>query len=106
MAQVLKTPLARLDLFDIYNYIAKDEDAQAVKILRLIDDKCRLLATFPEMGQAQPQFIIGLRSFPIKSYVIFYQPIADGIEVLRVLHGSRDIEEAFNQMIDDAESVN
>jgi plasmid stabilization system protein ParE len=28
--------------------------------------------------------------------VLFYQPIEDGIEIIRVLHGARDIEALFN----------
>lgn len=31
----------------------------------------------------------------IGNYVIFYRPIANGIDVIRVLHGSRDIESIF-----------
>jgi toxin ParE1/3/4 len=38
-----------------------------------------------------------LHSFPIGSYVVFYQAIENGIEVIRVLHGSWDIEEIFRQ---------
>lgn len=37
----------------------------------------------------------GVRVFPVsrfKKYLVFYRPIQDGIEVLRVLHGARDIK--------------
>jgi len=37
----------------------------------------------------------GLRSFPAGSYCIFYQPMPDGIEVVRVLHASHDIDSLF-----------
>ena len=33
-----------------------------------------------------------LRSFPVGNYVIFYVPISDGIEVVRVMHGRQDID--------------
>jgi toxin ParE1/3/4 len=33
-----------------------------------------------------------LRSFPVGNYVIFYIPIPDGIEVVRVMHGRQDID--------------
>lgn len=32
-----------------------------------------------------------LRSSPVGNYLIFYRPLPDGIEILRVLHGARDI---------------
>lgn len=33
-----------------------------------------------------------MRSFPVFRYVVFYRPLDDGITVVRVLHGSRDLE--------------
>lgn len=40
----------------------------------------------------------GVRSWPIRhfmNYLIFYRPIDGGVEVLRILHGARDIERIF-----------
>jgi len=39
----------------------------------------------------------GLRSFPFKDYLIFYFPLTNGIEVVRVLYGRRDIERIFQE---------
>jgi toxin ParE1/3/4 len=36
-----------------------------------------------------------LRSHPIGHYLIFYFPLEDGVDIIRVLHGSRDIESLF-----------
>jgi toxin ParE1/3/4 len=36
-----------------------------------------------------------LRSLPVGNYLIFYLPIPDGIEVVRVLPGMRDIDAFF-----------
>jgi len=33
-----------------------------------------------------------LRSFPVGSYIIFYVPVPDGIEIVRVMHGRQDID--------------
>lgn len=38
----------------------------------------------------------GLRSTAIGRYVVFYEAIEGGLDVLRVLHGSRDIESMFD----------
>ncbi|MBD2690580.1 type II toxin-antitoxin system RelE/ParE family toxin [Anabaena catenula] len=39
-----------------------------------------------------------LRSFPVKIYLIFYRPIDQGIEIVRILHGSQDIERIFHDL--------
>jgi len=36
-----------------------------------------------------------LRSFPIYNYFVFYQQFDGGIDVIRLLHGSRDFEKTF-----------
>jgi len=65
-----------------------------------------LLAEFPEMGRMRHEFIINLRSFPVKNYIVFYLPVENGIEILRVLHASRDITEVFDEMIDETKKIN
>ncbi|WP_008538835.1 type II toxin-antitoxin system RelE/ParE family toxin [Bradyrhizobium sp. CCGE-LA001] len=35
---------------------------------------------------------MGLRSFPVGNYVIFYIPLPDGVEIVRVMHGRLDID--------------
>lgn len=100
MAKVERTSLAEQDLSEIFDYVGENDAEQAVKLLRLINEKSELLAQFPEMGRARHEILINLRSFPIKSYIVFYQPIEDGIEILRVIHSSRDIEQVFDDFID------
>ena len=39
----------------------------------------------------------GLRSFPFGRYVIFYMPVQDGIDVVRMLHSARDVDSAFDE---------
>ncbi len=48
------------------------------------------------MGRARDELARGVRSFPFGRYVVFYMPLDNGIDVVRVLHGSRDIDEEFN----------
>ncbi|MGH9942446.1 MAG: type II toxin-antitoxin system RelE/ParE family toxin [Pyrinomonadaceae bacterium] len=44
--------------------------------------------------------LIILRSYSVKNYLIFYQPFEDRIDILRVLHGARDIESIFDRFLD------
>jgi toxin ParE1/3/4 len=50
-----------------------------------------MLLQSPLAGRERPDLCQGLRSFPVGSYVIFYIPLLDGIEVIRVLNGRQDI---------------
>jgi hypothetical protein len=49
------------------------------------------------MGRVRDELAADLRSFPFGRYVIFYEPIEDGIDVVRVLHGARDIDAVFGE---------
>ncbi|KYC37847.1 plasmid stabilization protein [Scytonema hofmannii PCC 7110] len=95
MSRVIRTPLAKNDLKEIWNYIADYSEERADSLLRVLDEKMQKLAQFPLMGKERAEILDGLRSFPVNNYIIFYRPIDKGIEVIRVLHGARDIESLF-----------
>ena len=95
MAKVLRKPQAEADLIEIWTYIAQDNPTRADKLLDEIDEKLQTLAQSPFSGKARDELGPKIRSFPIGNYVLFYQPIEDGIEIIRVLHGARDIEALF-----------
>jgi toxin ParE1/3/4 len=58
--------------------------------------KFKFLKEYPFVGEARPELAADLRSFSAGNYVIFFRPITDGIQVVRVLHGSRDIAAVFD----------
>lgn len=97
MAIVIKRPRAELDLLDIWDYIADDTQERANEFLDRIEGKLQTLAQNPGLGKRRENLLAGLQSFPIGNYVVFYREIEDGIDVIRILHGSRDIEEVFRQ---------
>ena len=93
MAKTVKiSPLAEIDILDIALHIAAENPRASDEFAQEIDDKFSLLLTQPEMGRARPELGSKLRSFSVRKYVIFYDPIPEGIFVVRVLHGARDIE--------------
>jgi toxin ParE1/3/4 len=97
MTIVVKRPLAELDLWEIWDYIADDSLDRADDFLDRVEEKLRSLARTPGMGRRREELLPGLQSFPVGNYVVFYRAIEDGIDVIRILHGSRDIEEIFRQ---------
>jgi toxin ParE1/3/4 len=96
MAQVTRRPLAETDILEIWDYIADESLAAADRWLDHLDEQFRLLATQPMMGRARDELAPRVRSFPVGRYVVFYVPLDDGIDVVRVLHGARDIGADFN----------
>ena len=97
MARVTRRPLAAADILDIWDHIAEDSIEQADRWVDKLDDKFKLIATQPLMGRARNELAAGVRSFPFGRYVIFYEPIDNGIDVVRVLHSARDIDAAFGE---------
>jgi len=95
MPTVQRTSLANDDLVAIALHIAQANPTAANAWLDTIEQKCRLLATMPEMGRLRLELTADIRSWAVGEYVIFYQPIRDGIVVVRVLHGSRDLPSVF-----------
>lgn len=96
MPQVTRRPLAETDILEIWDYIANDSLAAADRWVDRLDGQFRVLATQPMMGRARDELAPGVRSFPFGRYVAFYMPLDDGIDVVRVLHGARDIDAVLN----------
>lgn len=92
MGQVFKRPAARSDLVEIWSFIADDNQVAADRFLNTLETKLKTLSTQPQMGRTRPELMAGLRSFPVASYVVFYLPMSDGIDIVRVLHSARDID--------------
>jgi len=95
MPRLLKRPEAENDLDEIWLYIAQDSPTNADRFLDRIQERCWALADFPKMGVSRDELRAGLRSQSIGNYLIFYFPLEDGVDIVRVLHGSRDIENLF-----------
>jgi toxin ParE1/3/4 len=92
MRRVLRRPKAEQDLSDIYDWIADDSTANADAYIERLVAAIRLLADMPRMGSCRLSRFPTVRSFSVGSHLIFYQPVEDGIEVVRVIHGARDWE--------------
>ena len=96
MPGIIKRPRTRSDLSEIWDYIAADNETQADAFVDLIDPKFQALAGHPNLGRSREELEEGLRSFPVGKYVIFYRAIPAGVEIVRVLHGSRDLNAILN----------
>jgi toxin ParE1/3/4 len=96
MPSVLTLPQAESDLDEIWLYIARDNIETADNFLEQIEERCLSLSEFPHMGVSREELAPSLRSIAVGSYIIFYMPAVEGIVVVRVLQGMRDIESVFS----------
>ena len=92
-------PTARADLQQIHDYTGTRNPTSAMHLVQRIEDVCHLLADYPYMGIERSDLGENLRSFavPNTEYVIAYLPIDDGVEIIRVRHGSQNFRRLFQQ---------
>ncbi|HNI36784.1 MAG TPA: type II toxin-antitoxin system RelE/ParE family toxin [Pseudomonadales bacterium] len=95
MARVTLRPQAEIDVLDIWSYIAEDSVTEADHWVDRLDECLATWATQPLMGRPRDELAAQLRSLAFGHYVLFALPLPDGIDVVRVLHGARDIDAVF-----------
>jgi toxin ParE1/3/4 len=87
-------PRAEDDLDAIWLFVAKESGSldTATRLIDSLTDRFLLLAGFPSVGRRRDaEFGIGIRSFPVGEYLIFYCVEEADVLVLRVLHGKREL---------------
>jgi len=98
MQLVLFTPLATEDLQQIWLHPHLEADSDtADRFVDQIEQKCHKITLAPTGYRERPEFLSDIRSFPFKSYIIFYKPVEGGIEVFRIIHADRDLDQIFNE---------
>ena len=98
MRRIVRRPRARQDLLETWEYIATESNLDRTdNYLRRLENALRNLATHPQTGRVRPELADGMRGFPFEDHVVFYLPFTDGIDVVRVIHGSRDLEAAWTE---------
>ncbi len=91
---------AKTDLRDIWEYIAEHNPDAARRTLIEISDKFDLLERNPKLGRTRHELLVNLRAFAVKKYVILYTPLENGVEIFRILHGARDLDAIFDELVD------
>jgi len=87
------TPKAEEDLFTIWSYIAPDNLDAADRLQAEFFEAFQRVADKPELGHFRRDLTEKpVRFFSIRrTYLIVYEPASEPLEVLRVLHGARDV---------------
>lgn len=91
------------DLSEAFAYIGADSVRNADRFLQSARETFLRLAEMPGMGRIYGQPLAGgdtLRVWHVKGFenwLIFYRPVDGGIEVIRVLHGARDLDSVLEE---------
>ena len=97
MRRVVVHPQSDQDLDEHFAYISGDRPGAGQRFLTSSRAAMERLAEFPGIGRAREfksPALAGIRSWRIpgfERYLVFYKEIADGVEVVRVVHGARDL---------------
>jgi toxin ParE1/3/4 len=95
MSRVVIRPAALADLDEIFDYIADDSLDRAIEFIRSLHGQIEKIAITPGMGRRRDELLPMLRGMPYGNYLIFYFAGDDGIEVIRIINGARDLETLF-----------
>lgn len=97
MAQICRFTIpASRDLEAILDYIAENQSIDAAeKLMERVNQTCQRLTQFPGLGRRRDELWPDARSFPISNYLIFYRASAEGVEILRIVSGYRDLKALF-----------
>ncbi len=93
------TSAADNDLGDIAFFIADASGSReaGTDFTRQLTDKCEHIARLGGiLGSARPELRADIRSVPCKGYVIFFRYLGQHMEIVNVLHGSRDLTAYFD----------
>ena len=101
MKTVVFNPVALDDLDEITGYIAADNPIAADDVREAVFDTAEILGTHADLG-VRPRFsarrFAGIRflpTAPYPNYLVFYRELPDQVEILRVLHGARNLPRLF-----------
>jgi addiction module RelE/StbE family toxin len=97
--KVIWSQRALLDLEHIHEYITQDSPAYAQPFIERLLHATRHLPQFPQSGRPMPEVEnSGIREVIYQGYRIIYRLRSDTVEIIMVVHGSRDLSKSENQL--------
>ena len=91
MIPIVKSPQYERDIAEILHYIAEHNPEAADRVVLAIETTIELLAHFPGIGSPCAHLAPGLRRTLWREYLIYYRIRENKVEIVRALHGRRNI---------------
>ncbi len=94
MSEFILSPAARLDLIEIWEFIAQDNPDAADRVRDEMQEAMKLLAAEPGLGHYRKDLADEpLRFWRVYSYLVIYRPESRPLEIVRVLSAYRNVKE-------------
>ena len=98
MSRFSLTPAAKADIAEILDVIAADDPSAARRVLAKIKAAMKRLARTPGLGHLREDLADEpLRFWPVYSYLIIYRVGMRPLQIIRVLHGARDVSRVLRR---------
>lgn len=103
---IRRRPRAISAIIEVAEYIGQNNPDAAERFMDAVEDALQLIEAVPGVGhpyrsehpKLQDVRVGHVKGFP--NHLIFYRPIPEGIEVIHVLHGARDIKSVLTREIE------
>lgn len=93
MTTIRRLPVAIADVDNIWDYVAIYDPRAANRLVTRIVHSTDRLIDFPHSGSPRIEIDTSARSIVVDNYVIFYRVTGDVVEIVRVVHMSRDLND-------------
>lgn len=97
MTPVVITNDAESDLEAIADYIAIDSPRRATSFTAELIEKARNIGYMPRAYPSRPDIGLNVRVAIHREYVIFFRVRREFVEILRIVHGARDLRGLFEE---------
>lgn len=98
MSKFVLTPAAEGDLLKILEYLEGDNPSAILRVVDALDEAMQLLADNPGIGHVRTDLTdADVRFWSVFKYLVIYRPDTKPLEIVRVLHGSRDVERLLGE---------
>jgi toxin ParE1/3/4 len=97
MSRYLINVVASRDLNEIADYFANNNLEAGEEFFQAFNRNRQQLVAFPNSGKSYANIRADLRSLSVAGYIVFYRLLDDGIEILRVVSGRRNLQDLFRE---------
>jgi toxin ParE1/3/4 len=96
MMRLIYLPAALADLKAIALFIAEDNPDRAASFVDELRRKATDIVERPASYPARDELSLGLRAARLGRYLIFFRTATDEVQIVRVLHGARNLPRLFD----------
>ncbi len=91
--RIRRLPRAISDVDAIWLHVAKDDPEAVTRMVERLEASVARLVDYPQSGPARPEIGVNVRSIVIGQYILLYRVEPETIDIIRVIHGARRLDD-------------